>query len=147
LQDSPLIKGENLVPDIDSDALKVDPGVIAFGEIASSAVVQNAVGDAEGPACQASLSAFRSALTFRNIFTALVAVLAFVTLVSIVFCLVRILASEWDATNTFAAIGAAVTGAGAVFLGKERTKSINVLNDALANVDKYCGAPVKQKLS
>ena len=133
--------------DIDSAALKSDPGVIALGEVASSPALQNAVGDAEGPACQASLSAFRSALAFRNIFTALVAVLAFVTLVAIVFCLIRILASEWDATNTFAAIGAAVTGSGALYLKKEQTKSVNVLNDALGNVGKYCGEPVKQKLS
>jgi len=131
--------------DFDTTVLQVDPGKIALGNTADDVLAQ-ATDDPTGPACAASLSAFQSALVFRNIFTAIVAVLAFVTLIAISYCIFRLFDSSWDPTTTFAAIGAAASSGGALFLRRERSKSIKVLDEALANVGKYCGEPVKQKL-
>jgi hypothetical protein len=132
--------------DIDAATLRTDPGKIALGDV-PDAVLAEAEGQPNGPACQASLSAFRSALVFRNIFTALVAVLAVLTLIALSYCLYLAFDKSFDVTGTVAAIGGIVTGAGALFLRTERNKAIKNLDDALGNVSKYCGEPVKQELT
>ncbi|HET9185123.1 MAG TPA: hypothetical protein VFN82_03180 [Solirubrobacterales bacterium] len=130
----------------DDPVLKTDPGAIALGDIGQAKqAAENP--DPLGPACAASLSSFRSALFFKNIFTALVALLGLLTLGALAFCLVRILASSWEAANTLAAIAGVVTGGGALFLGRERSRSDKVLNGSLADVQRYCGEPLADKLS
>src|SRR5262245_20844646 len=127
---------------VDSPLLKADPGMIALGE-ASPEALQAAAGNPEGPACNASLAVFRSALFFRNLFAALVAVFSAVTLGALIFVVVRIVGDDgWNATNTLAAIGLVVGGGGAAYLGNQLTKAIKVLREALADVDKYCGGEV-----
>jgi hypothetical protein len=128
----------------DADVLKVDPAKIALGE---SYTATPAAPEPQGPACAASLAAFRSSLFFRNLFTALVAVLALMTLVVLGYCVYRVATSDWDASNTFAALGGAVTGVGAVLLQRERSKAIKVLDESLSNVGKYCGEPVHNELT
>ena len=132
--------------DADSEALRFDPGKIALGDT-GPAVLEQAMNQPEGAACQASLSAFRSALFFKNLFTGLVACLAGITLVALSYCVFRVVMTPpWDTTNTFAVIGAAVTGAGGAYLGTQRTKANNVLTTALGDVGKYCGTPKEQEI-
>ena len=131
----------------DVNALKTDPGVIALG--GDSAAIQEARGDPNpsGPACQAALAQFRTALTFKTIFTSVMAILAVVALGAIVFVLVRALGDpQWDATSALAVVTAAVTSAGAAFLGRQRKKAQAVLNDAMDDVGTYCGTGVQQQL-
>jgi len=133
-------------PSLDSEVLRTDPGVIALGS-SSETVLADARNKPEGPACHASLSAFRTALTFKTIFTALMVLLALVALGAVVFILIRSLADgSWDATNSLAAVSAAVTGAGAVFLEKLRSQQQTVLDDALKNVGTYCGTNIQREL-
>jgi len=129
----------------DAEILEADPAKIALGT-ASPAEITEAKDDPEGPACQASLAAFQSALVFRNIFTAIVAVLAALTLIALAYCIFRVLDDKWDATGTLSAIGGVVTGTAAVYLGRERSKSINVLRKALEDVGTYCGKPVADEV-
>ena len=128
---------------LDSNLLRVDPAQIALGNEAGGPQAP----DAESPACAASLSAFQSALVFKNIFTSIMAILATLTLGVLAFCLIHAVASSWDATNTLAAIAAVVTGGGAVFLGNEKSKAEKVLNEALSDVQKYCGTELHNKLT
>ncbi|MBA3432105.1 MAG: hypothetical protein H0U16_11585 [Actinobacteria bacterium] len=131
---------------LDSEVLRTDPGVIGLGNSSEQALAE-ARNSPEGPACQASLSAFRVALTFKTIFTAVMAVLAIVALGAVVFVLARTLwDSTWDATNSLAAITAAVTGSGAVFLETLRRKQQKVLDDAMDDVGAYCGPGIQEQL-
>ena len=130
----------------DATLLNVDPGQVALGNPQQAALAaQNP--NPQGPACGASLSAFQSALFFKNLFTALVAVLATLTLGALAFCLVRVLVSSWEPATTLAAIAAVVTGGGAVYLGRERSRADKVLSSALSDVQKYCGETVHDKLT
>jgi hypothetical protein len=130
----------------DSNLLQVDPAKIALG-VSSTRKAAAEGPDPEGAACASSLSVFRSALFFSNLFTGIVAVLAAVTLGAIVFIIVEVLVnSSWSATNTLAAIAAAVTGGGAAYLRQEQKRASKVLKESLADVKTYCGAPVSEKL-
>lgn len=129
----------------DAEILKVDPAQIALGS-EDGAAAAAATGNPEGPACAASLSSFRSNLFFKNIFAGLVAVLAAFTVGALGFCIVRVIVSSWEPATTLAAIAAIVTGGGALFLQKERSRAEKVLEDSLADVDKYCGTQVRQDL-
>jgi len=130
----------------DSQALESDPGKIALGDAAKAAAAAENP-NPQGPACSASLSAFQSALLFKNIFTAIVALLALLTVGALGFCLVRVIVESWEPANTLAAITAVVTGGGALYLGRERSKSQKILDGALGDVQRYCGAAVHDQLT
>jgi hypothetical protein len=130
----------------DDPKLNPDPGKIALGDAGAAKAAAESP-DPQGPACSASVSAFRSALVFKNIFTALVAILACLTLGALAFCIVEVIAnSSWQATNTLAVIAGVVTGAGALFLRRERSKSDKILEQSLADVQKYCGTSLAAEL-
>lgn len=129
-----------------SELLNTDPGEIAFGDKAQAQAAANNP-DADSPACQASLSSFRSALLFKNIFTGIVAVLAVLTLAALGFCLYKAFNTSWESATTFAAITGVVTGGGAIFLQNEKSKAQKVLENALADVKTYCGSGISQELS
>jgi hypothetical protein len=126
----------------DAEVLKVDPAQIALGSESGAA----APSDPEGPACAASLSAFRSNLFFKNIFTGLVAVLAAFTVGALAFCIIRVIVSSWEPATTLAAIAAVVTGGGALYLQKERSRADKVLKDSLTDVGRYCGTDLRDGL-
>jgi hypothetical protein len=130
---------------IDADVLRTDPGVIALGD-ASPAALENAANDPNGPACQASLSAFQSALVWKNIYTAAVAVLVGITVIAVAYCVYKLLDTGWDPTSTFTALAGAVTGGGAGFVGRQRNKADKLLRQALEDVGTYCGMPVREQL-
>lgn len=130
----------------DTDILLTDPARIAFGT-AEEKPVEGAADNPEGSACQASLMAFQSALVWRNVFTALTAVVGAVTAIAVAYCIYKLTVDGWDATGTLAAAGGAVTGTATVFLRGERSRAIKVLDASLDHVGTYCGAPVKQQLA
>src|SRR5215204_4204475 len=121
----------------DSPVLRADPGKIASGAAGGLEAVTQPGSDS--PACQAALASFRPALMFRYIFTGFVAVLGAITTVAVVYCIWRI-SEGWNMTATLSAIGGAVTGVAAIWLGKKMMESIGVLRQALADVSTYCGA-------
>ncbi len=130
----------------DDPKIAPDPGKIALGDNQAAAAAAQAP-DPQGPACNASVAAFRSALVFKNIFTALVAILALLTLGALAFCIVEVISdSSWQATNTLAVIAGVVTGGGALFLKRERSKSDKILEQSLADVQKYCGTSLAGEL-
>ena len=126
----------------DDPALDADPGAM----FAPAGGMEAAAADANAPACLAALSAFRVAVMFRVIFTAMVAVLGGLTLIALGYVLYRIL-EGWDATATLTALGGAVTGVAAGVLNKNMQRSINVQRKALADVGTYCGMPKKDQLT
>lgn len=126
----------------DAEVLKADPAKITLGGAATEAPTEP---NQNSPACQAALATFRPALMFRYIFTGFVAVLGAMTTIGVVYCIWRIL-EGWNMTATLSALGAAVTGVAAVWLGKKMLESIRVLRQALADVSKYCGPAVTQQL-
>jgi hypothetical protein len=124
----------------DAEVLRSDPAKIAGG-----AAFEAAGEPKDSPACQAALATFRPALMFRYIFTAFVALLGAMTTVGVVYCIWRIL-EGWNMTATLSALGAAVTGVAALWLGKKMMESIRVLRQALQDVSTYCGADVTRQI-
>jgi hypothetical protein len=129
----------------DAEVLRTDPALIALGGADTTSLEAYSEPGPNSPACQAALATFRPALMFRYIFTAFVAVLGAMTTVAVVYCIWRIL-EGWNMAATLSAIGAAVTGVAAVWLGKKMMESIRVLREALNDVATYCGPDVKQQL-
>jgi hypothetical protein len=133
----------------DSKLLRVDPARFDGGT-AMAGVAGGGGGDGDGdggPACAASLSAFRWALLFKNVFTFLVVILAMVAVVALGFAVIAATVSSWEPTNTFAALTGAVTGAGSLFVLKQKSQSDKILKEALKDVGDYCGADKKAQLT
>jgi hypothetical protein len=129
----------------DAEVLRADPAKIARGGPGDATLEATGEPNRELPACQAALASFRPALMFRYIFTTFVAVLGAMTTIGVVYCIWRIL-EGWNMAATLSAIGAAVTGVAAVWLGRKMVESIGVLRQALDDVSKYCGPAVTQQL-
>jgi hypothetical protein len=145
LSRSSLRNREYSMPSFDVDLLRADPVKIALGADAAEA--------AESPsypnrACDAARDSFRVALMFRVAFTTLTFIVGAATAIAVAYVIYRATSSggKWNTTATLAAIGAAVTGAGAIYLGKRSLEAIKVARTALDDVGKYCGIEVKKKL-
>jgi hypothetical protein len=122
----------------DADALAANPAAIAGSE-------QPSTEDTRSPACEAAVSAFRTALMFRQIFTAVVALLAVATVLLLIWFLWRI-GEGFDTGTGIALAGTLVTGTASGFLGKRMLESIRVQNRALADVQRYCPAALHEQL-
>lgn len=127
----------------DDAALETDPGRMFPPQPGGAEAA--AAADPNAPACHAALSAFRVAIMFRVIFTAMVAVLGGLTLIALGYVLYRVL-DGWDATATLTALGGAVTGVAAGVLNKNMQRSINVQRKALEDVGSYCGVAKKEQM-
>ena len=92
----------------------------------------------EGAACDASKAAFRTAHTFRILFTILV--FTFTAALTLLLLLAIALLAKgghgWEALSSGA--GALVSGGATGFLVTRMTQSIRVARRALADVKRYC---------
>src|SRR6186997_930079 len=107
---------------LDPTSIRVDPAQIAFGNDKQAVQEAKAEPSEGSPACAASLESFRSALIFKNIFTIFVAILGAVAVVAIGFSVIAALVGSWNPANTFAALTGGITGAGALWVQRHKSK-------------------------
>lgn len=131
----------------DSAVLRADPARIALGDVVP-AVVQAAASqpNPSGPACQASLSGYRTALMFRVLFTSLVFVVSLAAAAALVFAIVRIIQDGVDLAAAVTGVSGVVASGASLFLGRKMNQSITVARQALEDVGTYCGVEVKNQV-
>jgi hypothetical protein len=115
---------------LDDERLYVDPARLA----------------PEGAACDAAKAAFRTAHTFRILFTTLVFIFSAALLLLLVLALALLAKGGhgWEALSSGA--GVIVSGSAVGFLGARMNQSIRVERRALADVKAYCGDGVAAQL-
>lgn len=129
-----------------ADDLQFDPGAIALGVDTSDAKLQAAANKPAGPACQASLAGYRTALMFRTLFTSLVFMVALASAAALIFAIVRIVKDGADVAAIVTGVGGLLGSAGELVLVKYMNDSIKVAKQALADVGKYCGGGVQEQV-
>lgn len=126
--------------------LRVDPGAIALGVDSADPKLKEAKDQPAGPACQASLAGYRTALMFRTLFTALVFAVALASAGALIFAIIRLVRDGADIAAIVTGVGGLLGSAGELVLVKYMNDSIKVAKQALSDVGKYCGDALHQQL-
>lgn len=127
------------------NGIYIDPGKIALGTEDGSKL-SAAEGNESGPACQAALAGYRTALMFRVLFTGLVFAVSLASATALIIAIALIVKNGAEVGNIVAGVSGVLGSAATLWLATKMNESIKVQRTALNDVGKYCGMSIQNQV-